>query len=610
MELQTHLLNHLDENIAYSMNESIWDASFLIGLEWLPLFDNIMLICAFAINSIVQTSFAYFIWTAFSAASIDDDTIDDYHKWRLVSGHAYSYASPDNAALVERVCNLDASLTFAGSQQGVVEELSAWIHVAWDSWSPTFDVKYGAAFWLSILALTLWILTVCVELLSIKDFGLALKQLPRSSERRTLIKKSSDGLRFVTLSYGRLAFGIFIVLLRIVIGLSLLFVGGVWLMNTSSTADLILNAAALSFVIDCDELIYTYLCPKMVQIATTSLEPMPIKQDRVFVGVFKVLSLPALCFFFYLTYLSPNLELREAAYETLCGGDRMFVVGKDSLNRVFMTYHVDNMSGYEDWYEANLPAKRLATVLNEVVEGYINYNYTRTAYWIVTKEVARRLSTTTTDELVETFTCEDHEGELWQPYSALGNISIHTCADVEQYCADANPYPRANCPQVCGCENPLDGQFFMEGCPSKCQTKSTRRKQILASLPCQDSSVTDLAKQAGWAKLVSQLRVYLLRDIMDNSNKTITELMVQSLTEEGCPAIQNTHGSFMKAWHDILARVVEVEGVAFEPESMLFERMCGSPFASFCPVACRCGHKDNFAPIENLYCPAACALVL
>ena len=62
---------------------------------------------------------------------------------------------------------------------------------------------------------------------------------------------------------------------RLVVALILLVVGSDYLINTASVSDLILNAVALAFVFDMDELFYQFTPPVCHKLVTYS-EPLPV----------------------------------------------------------------------------------------------------------------------------------------------------------------------------------------------------------------------------------------------------------------------------------------------------------------------------------------------
>merc|ERR1712127_718346 len=69
-------------------------------------------------------------------------------------------------------------------------------------------------------------------------------------------------------------------LLQVAIAVCLLVSGSLWLVYTPSIADLILNAVALSYVMQCDELIYNVMVPSKVKTMIRAMEPLALKSER------------------------------------------------------------------------------------------------------------------------------------------------------------------------------------------------------------------------------------------------------------------------------------------------------------------------------------------
>merc|ERR1712137_258258 len=85
-----------------------------------------------------------------------------------------------------------------------------------------------------------------------------------------------------SLSRGRVAFVfVFAVIPRILIAAALGVVGVIYLLNTLTLSDMLLNCMCLAFVVDIDELLFDAFAPKRVRFLLDSLEPLeyPHKYD-------------------------------------------------------------------------------------------------------------------------------------------------------------------------------------------------------------------------------------------------------------------------------------------------------------------------------------------
>lgn len=82
--------------------------------------------------------------------------------------------------------------------------------------------------------------------------------------------------------YTRWSLLIMVVIPKVLIGVSLLFMGLVWLTSSEHYADLILNSLALGFVLDIDSLLYESFAPPRLAMSLNRLEfAMPVKDLTV-----------------------------------------------------------------------------------------------------------------------------------------------------------------------------------------------------------------------------------------------------------------------------------------------------------------------------------------
>jgi len=121
------------------------------------------------------------------------------------------------------------------------------------------------------VVLILWTLTILIEARKVERFSRQINALPRCVGLHMMFNKdkNDDGddtweIKGLTLGVW-LLITIFIVLPKILIVLSLFYLGFQWLANTASPADLILNALALEFVVNIDEQLFEGLMPKCLK---------------------------------------------------------------------------------------------------------------------------------------------------------------------------------------------------------------------------------------------------------------------------------------------------------------------------------------------------------
>ena len=117
-----------------------------------------------------------------------------------------------------------------------------------------------------MLCILLWCLYICNEFRAIFLSVEAILQVPRRSHT------TFDHGRFTTMSYSRFALYCLARLIRAIIAGLLLYAGILWLGNTTSITDLMLNAVALGAVLDVDQMFFAALMPKKIQIKIQDLE--------------------------------------------------------------------------------------------------------------------------------------------------------------------------------------------------------------------------------------------------------------------------------------------------------------------------------------------------
>ena len=149
---------------------------------------------------------------------------------------------------------------FAG-QATLLDQIDAFLGII-----QPLDMSLGIL--LCMLCILLWCLYLCNEFQAIGLSLEAILQVPRRAYT------SFDHGRFETMSYWRFASYCLARLTRGVIAGFLLYAGILWLGNTTSITDLMLNAVALGAVLDVDEMFFAALMPKKIQIKIQDLEAL------------------------------------------------------------------------------------------------------------------------------------------------------------------------------------------------------------------------------------------------------------------------------------------------------------------------------------------------
>ena len=159
--------------------------------------------------------------------------------------------TPDaGSSLVAKICN-GGLVDRAWWQFQLLDEVNKYLHPLF----PGAD-GLGVGVVLSSCALTIWIFNITAELQSIWSFTWSVWRLPR---RQTLVLTESahEKTRVLqSISCGRLFLLTVMLMVRTGIAVSLGWAGACWLAVTPDIKDILLNAVALLFILEIDELLF------------------------------------------------------------------------------------------------------------------------------------------------------------------------------------------------------------------------------------------------------------------------------------------------------------------------------------------------------------------
>ena len=301
------------------LSSSIWDTALLLGTKPCGMAGSIFGLGLILANAVGQGLFVYIVaMTDLSEKNYDEDSVDSLITWRRTVAHDIQHYNPiTRQSLASRVCNGDDGLEMSAGQQASFGEVSQYL---------SGDVL---GMLMAVFAMGMWFLTVCRELASVWSHVRAYATIPmcRGWGSGTVLESTPNGgLRFKSISRPRFAFCMLIMLLRSGIACTLGYFGGLYLSYTISLSDLLLNAVALEFVINIDELFYEVLCPLSIQRLIVRLEPFKLEPPREWSGLdlrapLKSIVTLSLMWFFVSTELVPQQKLLNDVYTALCGGE-------------------------------------------------------------------------------------------------------------------------------------------------------------------------------------------------------------------------------------------------------------------------------------------------
>lgn len=253
---------------SYKLKESLWDASLFLGHRSLGTSSNILLFFALVVNAVLQFGLCFIVAFWFSFDPYTEEVAARLREW--VSG-----MTPEQ---VMRVCTNDVALSSNFMQQVVHMETSTYIQMG-------LLVPYERGPMLCTIVIFMWSLHVVAVIHDALNFMLAIKrkgtlseQLPPEGPHSSSMRlgHGSDQFHIERLDRRRFYGAMFCGVLQIFIASALLVAGSLWLVYTRDMSDLMLNAVALSYIMELDEMLYSVLVPRKVKVLVDLMEPLPL----------------------------------------------------------------------------------------------------------------------------------------------------------------------------------------------------------------------------------------------------------------------------------------------------------------------------------------------
>jgi len=140
------------------------------------------------------------------------------------------------------------------------------------------DVEQGPV--LCCIVLIAWTLSICSVLRGIIDFMASVFQARSGSSQSMCIELHMRRFSLSDIPMHRVIWAWMVGALRATIALSLLINGGLWMISTTEISDLVLNAVALTYIMDIDELLFQTTVPLEVRVIMLNMEPLSLNVLR------------------------------------------------------------------------------------------------------------------------------------------------------------------------------------------------------------------------------------------------------------------------------------------------------------------------------------------
>lgn len=522
----------------YSVEESIWDCCLFFNLGLLGPMRSSCIAFSVLSNYFFQAMFLYVADGMGKSDIGDPDLIQQMRNWRLTFGHSTQYASAhSNLPIIAYLC---ANKGNRGMQMEGNRQVDLYDNIV-----QYLDERGDI---LCMLAVSIWIMTIFIELQSIARFTRAIWHGQSRHDRHHLCTKlvtsAEDKARyeFRDFNWQRcVALIIFVSLPRAVIALALGFVGSSFLTATATMGDLILNCMALEVVLNVDELLYTALAPAFIKHVISNLEPMPLggNHHSAFyrsmpasrLGMLFVLLLTV-----WFSQVAPALSVMERVRDELCAGSTNFVFRQDLSGEYAVT--VGEVDGAEQIIEGGLlpdyryrhQAVLQATWLwhdSGTVDARYDLERSKEDHahtgrifevdeFFASVNVWRDSESLSLAEFVEKLACADYDSsepvspaireaarQKFGGYNKDGSaIRELPCSAISRWCSaksssgtssssgvSQGDFARLICPKTCGCDDPARGQLLQGpryGCPVACSVRLEEALQTSAR--CEDHS--------------------------------------------------------------------------------------------------------------------------
>eukprot|EP00437_Effrenium_voratum_P054669 CAMPEP_0181538750 /NCGR_PEP_ID=MMETSP1110-20121109/76026_1 /TAXON_ID=174948 /ORGANISM="Symbiodinium sp., Strain CCMP421" /LENGTH=753 /DNA_ID=CAMNT_0023670359 /DNA_START=44 /DNA_END=2305 /DNA_ORIENTATION=- len=299
----------------YVFEQSMWDAALLLCFHHTSCLDKLLLGAGITLNLALQLCCLLVVQYDMLENPFTDDKVQEILRWRVVTGHGQaSFNDNDGTSLVGRLC--DRNLW--SYQQDQYDEMFEYLY------------KPMPGIVLSMLAIICWVLTIALEYRACLEQALAVLHLPTMNAAEEMATVSEDG-QIIVKGISRVSRVLAILVLcipRIAIMLWLGAVGCIYLAETVSLADIVLNAVALNFVLDVDELVAKVLLTEKLRSLIPKINPISNGQTTALKSWLDDISRYVMVVGAILVTVSmilvPFFSNVEAAAMALCGGYQDF----------------------------------------------------------------------------------------------------------------------------------------------------------------------------------------------------------------------------------------------------------------------------------------------
>ncbi|CAE7524392.1 serS [Symbiodinium natans] len=597
-----------------AFHESTWNVVLVLGFTEAGWLDAIISCALLLASAALQVTFSLILLSEDFLGEPFSKHLGHAEKWRRGLAHDYKHMDLSETSLVSRVCNKDDTIIVSTSQATLIGQINAFLSIKPAQFEPT-ELRRGIL--LCMLCILFWCLYLCNEFRAIGLSCEAILQVPTGA--RTRFEQG----RFVSISRARRCVYLLARLIRGMIAGLLLYGGIVWLANTTSIKELMLNAVALGAILDVDEMFFAALMPKKVQIKIQDLEAVKVVYSRrrsQIEALLLLLFMLGLLLWPWFQLVEPLGENMKLVKKKFCDGDQNFVVDVNENQEVTIGRLTKAFS-----------SNRNATLIEKAVTDYAFS--AGSAYQRILFENDRKFErkrTQTMEAIAKTvLTCEDFGAwiendnsssvkDVYGPYwystaHSAGFPDDSTCEDMQGLCDhDGYHLLRLSCGVTCGCGKVTVNPWYKvehHGCSKGC--RDSVNFAGLPDLNCTDIPVNASSWQNFWQMYPDA--VESLSVVLSQSEKSQLQGIARKMMAEGCTALLNVSEDPMTLTN-FCAGNTNPELWSAAPLRQLCPHTCCSQASSAsCPTACctdtaACDNADCGDDAVKESCRRTCGL--
>jgi len=593
----------LEQPSTVDWNASVWEASLFIGARGIQFGASCQMFILLLANIIAQFCFCAIVYLNFTEPNYDDTTLQRAEIFRYSIGHDVKFQDTlSHQSLMSMICDGHQGLNMGTLQSGMLGDI--WAYRGDDDLQ-----KFFGGLMMCVLALGCWTLVYLAEIERALQLSWALTRLP-SMRVTSLLVDAEDRIEVEGWSSERFVFAAILLLVRFVISSFLLICGSMWLTYTINVENLLLNAVALGFVLDLDEMLFT-LAPAQVKSLMGRLQPLPAQswpsvKGTDLVTITQTIFVPALVIIMYFSILAPQWQTMDDIESSFCDGNRDFVYSTDAIGFTYIDQATilspnepRSLSTKAAVQEAVL-SPQLAWMNDSLVSAHLTAGLVATEF-VDALNAASVLAGMEVAQLVDLFNplCIDNVWDIvpqiklnFGTLTANASWPTYTC-DNQLHHWHGNTwqgiYVRFNCPRSAGCAHPLSPVYSTassHGCPKACEAE---RQSIVSAFPCQDQDVVSSNYWASWVSFIAESArksegTKPGTTPIGFGNRLEAELL------QGCSALQYIENYSLP----IFTRLGLCAGTEYDVH----------PLANACPQACGCEFGASFSLLAH--CPTAC----